>query len=962
MKHLIFSFLLTISLSSYGQAIDWTAVNYNLGDPTKFEVEGLFALEGRGLVGAFEFEEDGVLPTGLYQLDEAAKTWIQIGGAPTQYGFGTLRYNGETLFESAGTHDGTLYFDLSSGEWQSVMDNTGERVSLKVQFVVDDMMYELVGDQNEGFWVEAFDIATKTYKELGKPAQGKSPPLPPENRNKLIGIAALKNGKVYMGYRDKNLDDSGSTDKVRGRIYEWDEGKWTDISNTGINWINPTGGIGPMGSLFPNSDFSKMYVSSLLNTYLKDDESKGWFQVANFPYGEGVVGVFGDYILGASGNELYRYENHLKVTLGTNPIVEGCPKHSESRYLTSTDEGKSRFYAVFKVDPSDCPNKKVNKGIYTYKLNTSDAPAVVSNLHVNYASYVGNQAGEGAGNDIQEVRIGANNFYLAGNFPNGVDDGESVIYSEIAESKANAPGKILITSGKPENIIKVLSLGSAIYDIDLNEDGSRLVAVGSFGVACIDSEGKYLWHVEESVTAAAKVSIAENNQVVVLLASESNGGGVVKHYNPDGTEIGVNTLRDQNGVTITDVLIHSGTNHRMIYLSGYVQASSDLQVAYLDGYNISDINDLEIRTWGHSASEALGNGDVADTRIYHIAASENYVYVAGESAGGGPGGASVYAYNGLEINGTKTALEGNDAYSDGVNSCGPCHITYLAKINPSSGEVIKGKFIHARLTSGKTNTHRVRNGSLTVDENENIHVGAVSAAYIQNRNNLNINGKLVDTYAGGDMVYLMLSPDMNTRYVWTVFSADAGKGLLQGVASAFGKTAIVGTTNNGKMFTTDEALVSETMNRQGNEKDGITEITDAYFATWGANVWENANLDGKEFAYIPADTCYTEICDKAFVDDPSAAVAAFNAIRPANLLTPNGDGQNDTWAIEDLNGLQTLIKVKVFTASGQTVFEQNGYIKEWDGQHKGAYVQPGIYYYVITYSDRKKSGYLTIIQ
>ena len=89
---------------------------------------------------------------------------------------------------------------------------------------------------------------------------------------------------------------------------------------------------------------------------------------------------------------------------------------------------------------------------------------------------------------------------------------------------------------------------------------------------------------------------------------------------------------------------------------------------------------------------------------------------------------------------------------------------------------------------------------------------------------------------------------------------------------------------------------------------------------------------------------------------PIVEVAAFN------LITPNGDGQNDTWRIDNLSG---DYKIKVFTKTGQIVFETDNYNQDWAGTNKSGETLPEeVYYFIISIEgiEIPKTGYVTIIK
>ncbi len=72
-------------------------------------------------------------------------------------------------------------------------------------------------------------------------------------------------------------------------------------------------------------------------------------------------------------------------------------------------------------------------------------------------------------------------------------------------------------------------------------------------------------------------------------------------------------------------------------------------------------------------------------------------------------------------------------------------------------------------------------------------------------------------------------------------------------------------------------------------------------------------------------------------------------IIPTDIITPNGDGNNDTWHIQSLDDRFEKAEVKVFDRWGQVVFKSIGYgpEREWDGTNNGNRLPMGAYFYVI---------------
>ena len=85
--------------------------------------------------------------------------------------------------------------------------------------------------------------------------------------------------------------------------------------------------------------------------------------------------------------------------------------------------------------------------------------------------------------------------------------------------------------------------------------------------------------------------------------------------------------------------------------------------------------------------------------------------------------------------------------------------------------------------------------------------------------------------------------------------------------------------------------------------------------------------------------------------------------KPPNTFTPNGDGINDTWEIKYLDQYEGCV-VEIYSATGQLLFRNTGYVEPWNGSYKGQAVPAGTYYFVIDPKNGRKkiAGYLTILR
>ncbi|MBI2270498.1 MAG: gliding motility-associated C-terminal domain-containing protein [Bacteroidetes bacterium] len=101
----------------------------------------------------------------------------------------------------------------------------------------------------------------------------------------------------------------------------------------------------------------------------------------------------------------------------------------------------------------------------------------------------------------------------------------------------------------------------------------------------------------------------------------------------------------------------------------------------------------------------------------------------------------------------------------------------------------------------------------------------------------------------------------------------------------------------------------------------------------------------------------------ANTDSVTIYVVADYKIIASNMVTPNGDGKNDTWYIENIENY-TNNEVTIFNRYGQQVYHSFNYINNWDGRYNGSYLPDGAYYYVLNFvgHDQLFKGTITILK
>lgn len=85
-------------------------------------------------------------------------------------------------------------------------------------------------------------------------------------------------------------------------------------------------------------------------------------------------------------------------------------------------------------------------------------------------------------------------------------------------------------------------------------------------------------------------------------------------------------------------------------------------------------------------------------------------------------------------------------------------------------------------------------------------------------------------------------------------------------------------------------------------------------------------------------------------------------LTPPSAFTPEGDGYNDTWFLENIE-LYPECVVIIYNKWGRVVFESTGYATPWDGMLNGRPLPPATYYYSIQIiDDAVYTGPVTIVR
>lgn len=114
--------------------------------------------------------------------------------------------------------------------------------------------------------------------------------------------------------------------------------------------------------------------------------------------------------------------------------------------------------------------------------------------------------------------------------------------------------------------------------------------------------------------------------------------------------------------------------------------------------------------------------------------------------------------------------------------------------------------------------------------------------------------------------------------------------------------------------------------------------------------WNNSKADVSIMQNIPAGDYVVGVIDANECKSEEITITLTDVdvpcLRIPNVFTPNGDGVNDAWLIENIE-MFPAAEVYIFNRWGQLMFTSKGYTEPWDGSYRGHFVPAGTYMYVI---------------
>ncbi|NME70881.1 DUF2341 domain-containing protein [Flammeovirga aprica] len=163
-----------------------------------------------------------------------------------------------------------------------------------------------------------------------------------------------------------------------------------------------------------------------------------------------------------------------------------------------------------------------------------------------------------------------------------------------------------------------------------------------------------------------------------------------------------------------------------------------------------------------------------------------------------------------------------------------------------------------------------------------------------------------------------------------------------------------------KVIISDEIEISQGFSTQLTATGGVNYL---WSPATGLN---NANISNPEASPKETTTYKVRVTDKyGCITEDEVTVYVKDDFRlfPMNVVTPDGNGKNDTWIVENIERYPEA-KVQIFNRLGENIYTTTNYKNDW-GAVQGTDILPdGSYYYIITSENFPKvyKGAITVLR
>ena len=230
-------------------------------------------------------------------------------------------------------------------------------------------------------------------------------------------------------------------------------------------------------------------------------------------------------------------------------------------------------------------------------------------------------------------------------------------------------------------------------------------------------------------------------------------------------------------------------------------------------------------------------------------------------------------------------------------------------------------------------------------------VGSTTVCYAVNSSSINLSGNV------GNILYWLSST--NNGLTWSTISNTTNALIVNGLTVSTKFKALVQSANcsidstNGLNFT---VLIPSAVNAGPDTTISQGQSASLNGIGTGTPFWSpSSDLDNSTIFNPQATPIITTNYILTVTDANSCSNSdtvlitviplTFNGVI-ANVFSPNGDGINDTWYIENIK-YYPKNEVSIYNIYGNIVFNKQAYNNDWDGTYNGKPLPDGTYYYVV---------------
>lgn len=396
----------------------------------------------------------------------------------------------------------------------------------------------------------------------------------------------------------------------------------------------------------------------------------------------------------------------------------------------------------------------------------------------------------GSAQDDTLVAVGfdpAGALVLAGNVPALAGAPETIVPGGEA-------GALIQIAADGRTISRVVRVAATLNHAALAADGSAVVC-GPDGVIVLEPDlATVRWRA--SPGAIARCAIGADGRVAALRAADRT---VLVYPSAGGSPLAIVVA----GTAVADIVLD--TVNGLLVATGYTQAASDLKVAFLRAYRLTD-GSVAWQRYGFSAADVKGANLAADSEGRRLAlGADGLLYFAGFTDGGN----SIFGRDPANLSRVLSTSEliTFDQYNNPFNLSGAKSLAWYGRFDPATGALLRGQWLLTRLSDGKGNSITIR--ALAAAADGTLLVVGDTACCLQGRSAMQLFGYTLGNYELGEPFALVVSPDFGQRRLWTALAAPgATAGSSPAIAAALTNDRLVLLVNVKPNTTNTRALVT----------------------------------------------------------------------------------------------------------------------------------------------------------